>query len=91
MGGLPDCLHFQEVLADSEDQNCLPDTYITSEHSYQKPPGTPGAATDPRRMAADLLGCSREEGEVGMSLELKTVTHSVEQGVRMSSGYICSL
>ncbi|XP_062321543.1 PHD finger protein 20-like protein 1 isoform X4 [Osmerus eperlanus] len=82
MGGLPDCLHFQEVLADSEDQNCLPDTYITSEHSYQKPPGTPGAATDPPRMAADLLGCSREEGEVGMSLELKTVTHSVEQGER---------
>ncbi|XP_051721680.1 PHD finger protein 20-like protein 1 isoform X7 [Ctenopharyngodon idella] len=36
MGGVPDCLHFKEHL----NQNSNPETYITSEHSYQKPPGT---------------------------------------------------
>ncbi|XP_051574530.1 PHD finger protein 20-like protein 1 isoform X3 [Myxocyprinus asiaticus] len=36
MGGIPDCLHFKEHL--NQDSN--PETYITSEHSYQKPPGT---------------------------------------------------
>uniref|UniRef100_A0A8C2CXF3 PHD finger protein 20-like protein 1 n=1 Tax=Cyprinus carpio TaxID=7962 RepID=A0A8C2CXF3_CYPCA len=36
MGGVPDCLHFREHL----NQNSSPETYITSEHSYQKPPGT---------------------------------------------------
>jgi len=33
MGGVPDCLHFKEHL----NQNSNPETYITSEHSYQKP------------------------------------------------------
>ncbi|XP_030637330.1 PHD finger protein 20-like protein 1 [Chanos chanos] len=42
MGGLPDCIHFREHLS----QNANPDTYITSEHSYQKPPGT---GSDPHR------------------------------------------
>lgn len=78
MGGLPDCLHFQEVLADPENQNSLPDTYITSEHSYQKPPGTPGTATEPR--PGDPLGCSKEEGKAEMGLELNTITHPLEQG-----------
>uniref|UniRef100_A0A8C1QUY5 PHD finger protein 20 like 1 n=1 Tax=Cyprinus carpio TaxID=7962 RepID=A0A8C1QUY5_CYPCA len=36
MGGIPDCLHFKEHL----NLNSNPETYITSEHSYQKPPGT---------------------------------------------------
>ncbi|XP_051999355.1 PHD finger protein 20-like protein 1 isoform X4 [Xyrauchen texanus] len=36
MGGVPDFLHFKEHL----NQNLNPETYITSEHSYQKPPGT---------------------------------------------------
>nr|XP_055066353.1 PHD finger protein 20-like protein 1 isoform X2 [Misgurnus anguillicaudatus] len=36
MGGVPDCLHFRGHL----NQNSNPETYITSEHSYQKPPGT---------------------------------------------------
>lgn len=36
MGGVPDCLHFKEHL----NQNSSSETYITSEHSYQKPPGT---------------------------------------------------
>ncbi|XP_077072082.1 PHD finger protein 20-like protein 1 isoform X4 [Siphateles boraxobius] len=36
MGGVPDCLHFKEHLK----QNSNPETYITSEHSYQKPPST---------------------------------------------------
>uniref|UniRef100_A0A671M4F8 PHD finger protein 20-like protein 1 n=1 Tax=Sinocyclocheilus anshuiensis TaxID=1608454 RepID=A0A671M4F8_9TELE len=36
MGGVPDCLHFKEHL----NLNSNPETYITSEHSYQKPPGT---------------------------------------------------
>ncbi|XP_009290759.2 PHD finger protein 20-like protein 1 isoform X3 [Danio rerio] len=36
MGGVPDGLHFKEHL----NQNSNPETYITSEHSYQKPPGT---------------------------------------------------
>lgn len=35
MGGVPDCLPFKEHLS----QNSNPETYITSEHSYQKPPG----------------------------------------------------
>ncbi|XP_026855756.2 PHD finger protein 20-like protein 1 isoform X2 [Electrophorus electricus] len=36
MGGVPDYVLFQEHL----NQNSNPDTYITSEHSYQKPSGT---------------------------------------------------
>ncbi|XP_076846659.1 PHD finger protein 20-like protein 1 isoform X2 [Brachyhypopomus gauderio] len=36
MGGVPDCVLFQERLR----QNSNTETYITSEHSYQKPPGT---------------------------------------------------
>lgn len=36
MGGVPDCLPFKDHLS----QNSNPETYITSEHSYQKPPGT---------------------------------------------------
>ncbi|XP_057196535.1 PHD finger protein 20-like protein 1 isoform X1 [Triplophysa rosa] len=36
MGGVPDCLPFKEHL----NLNSNPETYITSEHSYQKPPGT---------------------------------------------------
>ncbi|XP_046703282.1 PHD finger protein 20-like protein 1 isoform X2 [Silurus meridionalis] len=33
MGGVPDCIMFQQHV----NQNLNPDTYITSEHSYQKP------------------------------------------------------
>ncbi|XP_036439569.1 PHD finger protein 20-like protein 1 isoform X4 [Colossoma macropomum] len=36
MGGVPDCILFQEHF----NQNSNTDTYITSEHSYQKPSGT---------------------------------------------------
>ncbi|XP_063076423.1 PHD finger protein 20-like protein 1 isoform X2 [Engraulis encrasicolus] len=36
MGGAPDCIHYREHL----NQSALAETYITSEHSYQKPPGT---------------------------------------------------
>ncbi|XP_066539708.1 PHD finger protein 20-like protein 1 isoform X2 [Hoplias malabaricus] len=36
MGGVPDCILFQEHF----NQNSNPDTYITSEHSYQKPSST---------------------------------------------------
>lgn len=33
MGGVPDCIMFQQRV----NQNLNPETYITSEHSYQKP------------------------------------------------------
>ncbi|XP_007249761.3 PHD finger protein 20-like protein 1 isoform X4 [Astyanax mexicanus] len=36
MGGVPDCIMFQEHF----NQNSNPETYITSEHSYQKPSST---------------------------------------------------
>ncbi|KAL0963539.1 hypothetical protein UPYG_G00307720 [Umbra pygmaea] len=40
MGGLPDCIHFTGHLDDNPLGNSSNlDTYITSEHSYQKPPG----------------------------------------------------
>ncbi|RXM35661.1 hypothetical protein EOD39_3965 [Acipenser ruthenus] len=42
MGGFPECIHHQERIADSINHNSnqkAEDTYITSEHSYQKPPG----------------------------------------------------
>ncbi|XP_060777862.1 PHD finger protein 20-like protein 1 isoform X3 [Neoarius graeffei] len=35
MGGVPDCIMFQQRI----NQNLNPETYITSEHSYQKPSG----------------------------------------------------
>lgn len=35
MGGVPDCIMFQQRV----NQNLNPETYITSEHSYQKPSG----------------------------------------------------
>lgn len=35
MGGVPDCITFQQRV----NQNLNPETYITSEHSYQKPSG----------------------------------------------------
>lgn len=35
MGGAPDCIMFQQRV----NQNLNPETYITSEHSYQKPSG----------------------------------------------------
>lgn len=36
MGGVPDCFLFQH----HNIQHLNPETYITSEHSYQKPSGT---------------------------------------------------
>lgn len=36
MGGVPDCITFQQRV----NQNLTPETYIASEHSYQKPSGT---------------------------------------------------
>ncbi|XP_058866511.1 PHD finger protein 20-like protein 1 isoform X2 [Acipenser ruthenus] len=42
MGGFPECIHHQERIADCINHNSnqkAEDTYITSEHSYQKPPG----------------------------------------------------
>ncbi|XP_041102375.1 PHD finger protein 20-like protein 1 isoform X3 [Polyodon spathula] len=42
MGGFPECIHHQERIADCINHTSnqkAEDTYITSEHSYQKPPG----------------------------------------------------
>ncbi|KAJ8354247.1 hypothetical protein SKAU_G00218140 [Synaphobranchus kaupii] len=62
MGGVPDCIHFQEHLEDPLNQNSNLDAYIASEHSYQKPAGLglgPWAITDPLSL----------DGEDGIRLE----------------------
>ncbi|KAG9344999.1 hypothetical protein JZ751_009539, partial [Albula glossodonta] len=62
MGGVPDCIHFQEHLSDPLNQNSTLDAYIASEHSYQKPPGLglgPWPTVDP--LSSD--------GEEGIRLE----------------------
>ncbi|KAL2102011.1 hypothetical protein ACEWY4_003772 [Coilia grayii] len=48
MGGAPDCIHYREHLS----QSSLPETYITSEHSYQKPPTTHEHTEDPGPQSA---------------------------------------
>ncbi|XP_029599151.1 PHD finger protein 20-like protein 1 isoform X1 [Salmo trutta] len=62
MGGLPDCIHLTDNSLNN--QNSKTDTYITSEHSYQKPP-SPGQlehwpSTD--RPAADPHDSNSQEG-----------------------------
>ncbi|XP_066571865.1 PHD finger protein 20-like protein 1 isoform X2 [Amia ocellicauda] len=77
MGGHPDCIHYQDRIADSINQNSNPETYITSEHSYQRPPGL---GLD-HRLAADLLSSDGEEGvrlEEGLELVAETATHTLQ-------------
>ncbi|KAM9404147.1 PHD finger protein 20-like protein 1 isoform 5-T13 [Salvelinus alpinus] len=63
MGGLPDCIHLTDNSLNNHNSSKT-DTYITSEHSYQKPP-SPGQlehwlSTD--RPAADPHGSNSQEG-----------------------------
>ncbi|XP_041758492.1 PHD finger protein 20-like protein 1 isoform X4 [Coregonus clupeaformis] len=82
MGGLPDCIHFTDHLDDKslDNQNSSkPDTYITSEHSYQKPP-SPGQLE--HRPAADPNSSnSQEGGGVGAELVVANAnpaSHSIQ-------------
>ncbi|KAJ8013230.1 hypothetical protein DPEC_G00051110 [Dallia pectoralis] len=70
MGGLPDCIHFTDHLDDISLDNhnsSNPDTYITSEHSYQKPPciGQLDHWPGPDRATLDLQRTSSPEGGAG--------------------------
>uniref|UniRef100_A0A8C7KLJ1 PHD finger protein 20 like 1 n=1 Tax=Oncorhynchus kisutch TaxID=8019 RepID=A0A8C7KLJ1_ONCKI len=67
MGGLPDCIHMTDNSLNNQNSSKT-DTYITSEHSYQKPP-SPGQlehwpSTDPHGSN------SQEGGGVGADLVL---------------------
>ncbi|XP_029599148.1 PHD finger protein 20-like protein 1 isoform X7 [Salmo trutta] len=62
MGGLPDCIHLTDNSLNN--QNSKTDTYITSEHSYQKPP-SPGQLEhwpSTGRPAADPHDSNSQEG-----------------------------
>ncbi|XP_059424035.1 PHD finger protein 20-like protein 1 isoform X4 [Carassius carassius] len=66
MGGVPDCLHFQEHL----NQNSSPETYITSEHSYQKPPGTGLEHSRDEQGTQTASQFNRKEEEVSSAIAL---------------------
>lgn len=62
MGGVPDCIHLRDHLNPS----AHPETYITSEHSYQKPSGTHERTGEPgAQPAATTPQCIPKEEEVG--------------------------
>ncbi|XP_036393902.1 PHD finger protein 20-like protein 1 isoform X1 [Megalops cyprinoides] len=91
MGGVPDCIHFQEHLADPLNQNSNPEAYIASEHSYQKPPGL---GLDPWSVA-DLLSSDGEDGvrlEEGPEIVAETTPHTAlvpkeeEEGTAITIG-----
>ncbi|XP_061074489.1 PHD finger protein 20-like protein 1 isoform X3 [Conger conger] len=74
MGGVPDCVHYQEHL-DSLSQSSTLDAYIASEHSYQKPAGL-GLGSWP---IADPLSLEGEEGvrlEEGPEVVAETSPHT---------------
>uniref|UniRef100_A0AAY4C9S8 PHD finger protein 20-like protein 1 n=1 Tax=Denticeps clupeoides TaxID=299321 RepID=A0AAY4C9S8_9TELE len=71
MGGVPDCVHFRDRLCQNTD------TYITSEHSYQKPAETLGHTH--HRLAEpgvrlDTLTTQRKEDEVSCTTKLDDST-----------------
>ncbi|XP_016389317.1 PHD finger protein 20-like protein 1 isoform X6 [Sinocyclocheilus rhinocerous] len=66
MGGVPDCLHFKEHL----NLNSNPETYITSEHSYQKPPGTGLERTRDEQGMQTASQFNRKEEEVSSAIAL---------------------
>ncbi|XP_016320357.1 PHD finger protein 20-like protein 1 isoform X5 [Sinocyclocheilus anshuiensis] len=66
MGGVPDCLHFKEHL----NLNSNPETYITSEHSYQKPPGTGLEHTRDEQGMQTASQFNRKEEEVSSAIAL---------------------
>lgn len=66
MGGVPDCLHFKEHL----NQDSSPETYITSEHSYQKPPGTGLEHTRDEQGMHTASQFNRKEEEVSSAIAL---------------------
>ncbi|XP_035286723.1 PHD finger protein 20-like protein 1 isoform X2 [Anguilla anguilla] len=81
MEGVPDCIHFQEHLADPLNQNSNLDAYIASEHSYQKPPGL-GLGPWP---IADPLSLGGEEGfrlEEGPEVVAETCPHTPPFGLK---------
>ncbi|XP_072535584.1 PHD finger protein 20-like protein 1 isoform X4 [Salminus brasiliensis] len=78
MGGVPDCILFQEHF----NQNSNPETYITSEHSYQKPSSTghqhtheQGSQTAPQT----LLFVPKEE-EVSSAISLSSCMRETSSG-----------
>uniref|UniRef100_W5MKB6 PHD finger protein 20-like protein 1 n=1 Tax=Lepisosteus oculatus TaxID=7918 RepID=W5MKB6_LEPOC len=76
MGVHPDCIHYQDRITDNVSQNSNQETYITSEHSYQKPPGM---GLD-HRPVADLLSSDGEEGmrqEEALELVTNAAVHAV--------------
>ncbi|XP_076122124.1 PHD finger protein 20-like protein 1 isoform X2 [Alosa pseudoharengus] len=74
MGGAPDCIHLREHL----NQSALPETYITSEHSYQKPPNAHERAGEPgAQPAANAPQCvPKEEEDTGAICLASCVTES---------------
>ncbi|XP_043117645.1 PHD finger protein 20-like protein 1 [Puntigrus tetrazona] len=76
MGGVPDCLHFKEHL----NQNSSPQTYITSEHSYQKPPGTGLEHTRDEQGMQTASQFNRKEEEVSSAIALSGCVNDSNMG-----------
>ncbi|XP_052434676.1 PHD finger protein 20-like protein 1 isoform X4 [Carassius gibelio] len=76
MGGVPDCLHFQEHL----NQNSSPETYITSEHSYQKPPGTGLEHSRDEQGTQTSSQFNRKEEEVSSAIALSGCVNDNNKG-----------
>ncbi|XP_016363432.1 PHD finger protein 20-like protein 1 isoform X5 [Sinocyclocheilus anshuiensis] len=76
MGGVPDCLHFKEHL----NQNLSPETYITSEHSYQKPPGTGLEHTRDEQGLQTASQFNRKEEEVSSAIALSGCVNDSNMG-----------
>ncbi|XP_016131217.1 PHD finger protein 20-like protein 1 isoform X4 [Sinocyclocheilus grahami] len=76
MGGVPDCLHFKEHL----NQNLSPETYITSEHSYQKPPGTGLEHTRDEQGMQTASQFNRKEEEVSSAIALSGCVNDSNMG-----------
>uniref|UniRef100_A0A8C2CV05 PHD finger protein 20 like 1 n=1 Tax=Cyprinus carpio TaxID=7962 RepID=A0A8C2CV05_CYPCA len=76
MGGVPDCLHFREHL----NQNSSPETYITSEHSYQKPPGTGLEHTRDEQGMQMASQFNRKEEEVSSAIPLSGCVNDSNMG-----------
>ncbi|XP_042597169.1 PHD finger protein 20-like protein 1 isoform X8 [Cyprinus carpio] len=76
MGGVPDCLHFREHL----NQNSSPETYITSEHSYQKPPGTGLEHTRDEQGMQMASQFNRKEEEVSSAIALSGCVNDSNMG-----------
>ncbi|KAI4893268.1 hypothetical protein NFI96_019668 [Prochilodus magdalenae] len=78
MGGVPDCILFQEHF----NQNSNPDTYITSEHSYQKPSSTGHQHTHEQgsQTASQTLLFVPKEEEVSSAISLSSCMRESSSG-----------